>query len=94
MEIELKPIYDNAKSFYKKAYIVKKDNVIKLYSYKTLVCVILNGNRYQLNYNIDSDLLFSNTTLRHIKEFLKQYLNLSSYITKNDIIKNNNKLLK
>ncbi len=91
---ELKSIYDNAKSFYKKAFIKREDNKIKLYSYKTLVCTILNNNRYQLNYNIDSELLFSNTTLRHIKEFLKQYLYLSNDITKNDIIKNNNKELK
>lgn len=89
---ELKPVYDNAKSFYKKAYILYENNVIKLYSYNTLVCVIMN-KRYKLNYNIDTDLLFSNTTLRHIKEFLKQYLNIFDF-SKNDIIKNDNKIIK
>ena len=93
----LMPEYDSSKSFYKKAKVKKyfsKNNLlekIELYSYNTLV-VTLENNKYNLNYSIDSDLLFSNTTLRHIKEFLKQFYNTHKFTinTKNDVIKYNN----
>lgn len=101
-EVILYPEYDNAKSFYNKAKVKKyyDDNNIlvktELYSYNTLVLTIEN-DKYTLNYSIDKKLLFSQTTLRHIKEALKQnikMLALSSLIdgniTKNDIIKYNN----
>ena len=104
MEIKEKilyPEYDNAKSFYGKATIKKYYNdsnrlqKIELYSYNTLVLTIANS-KYNLNYNIDKKLLFSNTTLRHIKECLKQYFwihtneELSKTYNKKDIIKYNN----
>jgi len=58
---ELEAIYDKCKSFYRKA-IIDKD---KLYSYGTLAMEIID---YQpIIYNMQSQ-----TTLRHIKEFLKQ----------------------
>lgn len=80
--------YDNAKSFYGKAKIKEVNNLKVLYSYNTLVCAIYEncyGKKYMLNWNIQEELLFSNTTLRHIKEFLKQYYNNKEY-TKKDII--------
>lgn len=97
---ELITIFDNAKSFYKKAYTItietNEHGTIKLlYSYNTLVCAICNY-KYILNTDIQEKLLYSQTTLRHIKEFLKQNryafdnyekLNIE---TKKDIIKNNN----
>lgn len=94
---ELIPIYDTRKSFYNKAYIIKyynKYNIllkVELYSYNTLVCTI-KDSKYTLNDNIDVKLLFSNTTLRHIKELLKQfYYTIHFNIkTKKDIIKYNN----
>ena len=103
MEIKEKilyPEYDNAQSFYSKATIKKyyENNIlqkIELYSYKTLVLTIAN-NKYNLNYEIKEKLLFSNTTLRHIKECLKQYFwihrneELTKTYNKNDIIKYNN----
>lgn len=96
----LKTIYTSQKDFYKKAIIKTLDNNIKLlYSYNTLVCIIYN-NKYILNDTINYDLLFSNTTLKHIKEFLLQNINIlrlshfiDNKITKKDIIKNNNKKL-
>lgn len=73
--------------------------IIKLYSYDTLVCTIYkdytqNKKYYYLNYSVEEKLLFSKTTLRHIKEFLKRlfyYENIK--ISKKDIIKNNYKEL-
>lgn len=84
---ELLPIYDSKKSFYHKAIIEEENEDIKLYSYNTLVCT-LSHNDIILNDNIDQSLLFSNTTLRHIKEFLKQfYYNSDKNITKKDLLK-------
>ena len=64
-EIELKPIYDGRKSFYKKANTFKDGNKTILISYQTKVCFI--ENKKAVVYGT-----YSNTTLRHIKEFLKQ----------------------
>jgi len=84
---ELLPVYDSRKSFYKKAIIEEENENTKLYSYNTLVCT-LSHNDIILNDNIDQSLLFSNTTLRHIKEFLKQfYFNCDHSITKKDLLK-------
>lgn len=74
---ELRTIYDNAKSFYKKAYVEKCDDKIKLYSYDTHVATIYlteSGRYYSLNSDVQEELLFSQTTLRHIKEFLHQFM--------------------
>lgn len=95
----LQPVYNTQKDYYKKAVVKTLDNNIKLlYSYNTLVCIIYNDNKYILNDNINDKLLFSNTTLKHIKDFLLQNINMlrlshliDGKITKNDIIKNNNK---
>ena len=84
---ELLPIYDSRKSFYNKAIVEEESSIKKLYSYNTLVC-ILSNNDIILNDAVDQSLLFSNTTLRHIKEFLKQYYyNNDLDITKKDLLK-------
>lgn len=57
----LEPKYDSRKSFYGKADVEGN----KLYSYDTLVAEIVNGEPKVYN-------LQSATTLRHVKEFLKQ----------------------
>lgn len=96
----LKPIYNTQKDYYKKAEVKTLNNNIKLlYSYNTLVCIIYN-NKYILNDTINYNLLFSNTTLKHLKDFLLQNINIlrlshfiDNKITKKDIIKNNNKRL-
>lgn len=63
---KLKCIYDARKSFYGKAVVIEKDGVKKLYSYDTLVAKIGKKGKAEV-YNLQSQ-----TTLRHIKEFLKQ----------------------
>ena len=71
----LKPEYDHAKSFYNKAHVVTDDDGTKvLISYNTPVCKIdkdgevtlLHDRRTYLGWNS------SPTTLRHVKEFLRQ----------------------
>lgn len=78
--IFLNPIYDGRKSFYNKAIVtenaviwadgqtVRADGEKHLYSYNTEVCYIDAQKKVHLlpKWN------FSATTLRHIKEFLKQ----------------------
>lgn len=95
---ELTPKYDNAKSFYRKAFIKenRKENELyndlELYSCGALVCTIkhfkfYNATDFFLNGCINKTLLFSNTTLRHIKEFLKQYYyHCDVDLTKKDLL--------
>lgn len=95
--------YDTKKSFYNKALVKVYNNIKVLYSYDTPVCYIYDNSKYimyYLNYDIKDSLLFSNTTLRHIKEFLLQNINIlrlshmiDGKLTKSDIIKNNEKEL-
>lgn len=64
---ELYPYYDSAQSFYGKAHIFEIENDVFLMSYDTIVAF----------YNRDTKIArvmdtYSATTLRHIKEFLKQ----------------------
>lgn len=89
MKTELNPIKDTRKSFYGKALVETNENsgVVTLYSYNTPVCKWY-GERYVINTNVDKDLLFSQTTLRHIKEFLYQYAGFDT-LTKKEIIKYN-----
>ena len=67
MEYELIPQFDSRKSFYKKAMVKTEDNQKTLYSFDAKVCII---NLDLKTAQIIS--LFSETTTRHIKEFLKQ----------------------
>jgi len=68
VKYELTPNYNSRKSFYQKAMIEEKGtNKICLYSYNTLVAEIDKENKKAIVYTT-----YSQTTLRHIKEFLKQ----------------------
>lgn len=73
----LDPQYDARKSFYGKAQVdVKKDGTQVLYSYNTPVAMIKNGE-VTLGKATNRGYPFavwnySQTTLRHVKEFLKQ----------------------
>lgn len=68
----LEPEYDSRKSFYKKAYVDEKDDGTKvLYSYGTPVCRIKDGKATLLRKGY-LGWASSQTTLRHVKEFLKQ----------------------
>lgn len=65
--MELCPYYDSAKSFYGKAKVIEIENDVFLVSYTTVVAF----------YNRETKIAqvvgtFSPTTLRHIKEFLRQ----------------------
>lgn len=64
---DLRPEHDSRKSFYNKARVETGDNndQNKLYSYNTLVAEIKDGKPVVYN-------TYSSTTLRHIKEWLKQ----------------------
>lgn len=69
---ELTPRFDARQSFYGKALVEEGKNEKVLYSYLTKVCTIKKNNTIKLNKKVDKDLLFSQTTLRHIKEFIRQ----------------------
>mgnify|MGYP006284445859 CR=1 FL=1 len=64
---ELIPKYDNAQSFYGKAYTKREGNQINLYSYNTLVATYHPHSHNGKVYGY-----YSQTTLRHIREFFKQ----------------------
>lgn len=63
--VELQPIHDGRKSFYKKAHVIEEGNNKYLISYTTEVAKII-GDKLTLNG------FYSATTLRHIKEFIQQ----------------------
>ena len=63
---KLKPMYTSQKSFYGKAKVIEmQTGEIILQSYDTFVASIKEGK-------VTINGFYSNTTLRHIKEFLKQ----------------------
>lgn len=65
----LNPQYDSRKSFYGKAHVVDdSDGSQILYSYDTPVCKINDRGEVELLAQWDA----SQTTLRHVKEFLQQ----------------------
>ncbi len=61
----LVPVFDGAKSFYGNAVVVEYNTHKELYSYGTFVASI----HKKLGPEVFGT--YSNTTLRHIKEFLK-----------------------
>jgi len=65
MRYELTPIHDSRKSFYGKATIINENGTITLISYHIRVATIKDGKAVVLG-------TYSQTTNRHIKEFLKQ----------------------
>ena len=65
MEYELISKYDTRKTFYSKARVREENGRLTLISYTTEVCYIENGKAI-INGT------YSDTTTRHIKEFLKQ----------------------
>ncbi len=65
--MELCPYYDSAKSFYGKAKVIEIENDVFLMSYDTIVAFFNRDTK--VAKVVDT---YSATTLRHIKEFLKQ----------------------
>lgn len=69
----MKPIYDNHKSFYNKAYVKEYDNFKELYSYGTRVAIIkLDSNGMNEKLILGNYATCSATTLRHLREFCLQ----------------------
>ena len=66
---ELQAIYDGKQSFYGKAYTKTEGENKNLYSYGAIVAVISYNESSKVARVLDTH---SQTTLRHIKEFLKQ----------------------
>lgn len=101
-KIYLESKNSSQKSFYKKAFYIKETEgnktILSLYSYETLVLKIVLDNDeieksfYITNYYTD----YSNTTLKHVKEMILQFLPdsckawevLSEKLTKRTIIEN------
>ena len=65
--MELCPYYDSAQSFYGKARVIEIENDVFLVSYETVVAFF--NRETKIAQVVDT---FSPTTLRHIKEFLRQ----------------------
>lgn len=64
---ELQAHFDARKSFYKKAIVLYfRNGDIALLSYSTIVCVLRENGEVLLQK-------YSQTTNRHIKEFMKQF---------------------
>lgn len=79
MRAYLPTIYDNRKSFYNKAIVIKDNNEsVKLQSYETIVAEVWPTKNFELKiYNCQSQ-----TTPRHINEFIRQYAPFKSRMTK------------
>ena len=73
-QFELKAIYDNRKQFYGKANILKDNNKIILKSYNTNI-LEYNTKTKNLTFLTNNKNHFTQTTNRHINEFLKQFTN-------------------
>lgn len=83
MEEILEIKYDSAISFYGKATVSLNENILTLKSYNTVVAKIIKNKPLVEN-------TYSQTTLRHIKEFLKQ--NGFKAETKNQILEDYGKV--
>ena len=66
---ELRVKYASQESFYKKAFVKEDDNSTQyLYSYYSLI-ITNYGNAIQF---VEDSNLYTNTTLRHVREYLRQ----------------------
>lgn len=68
MSSELKPKFEEVKSYYKKAYVLEHLGPFpeELISYQTKVAEVSNGKLVVFGY-------YSQTTARHVKEFALQH---------------------
>lgn len=78
-QYDLEAKFDSRKSFYGKAVVVEEYNSVSLISYKSCICQIQENGLDDVIvkiYNVrdykGNSLTFSSTSLRHLKEFLKQ----------------------
>lgn len=78
---ELTTIFDSAKSFYKKAHVERnEEGEIFLVSYNTKVAKISSENQFKILG------FYSDTTLRHQKEFFRQFYE-NRQVTKKELEK-------
>lgn len=75
--IELDAIHDGRRSFYNKAMVVEHEDREELYSYGTLVVTIKDDEFFFHEKASHSD-----TTRRHVREFMIQYFGLGEFLTK------------
>lgn len=85
MYYELTPRYDSRKSFYGKAHIKETPKFYTLISYDTEI-LKLNKETQELTFLCRSEWAFTQTTNRHINDFLKQYTNERAK-SKNELLK-------
>lgn len=81
---ELTPVYDVRSSFYSKAYIEQYIDKKTLFSYGQEVLSVNNKGEV-IDFPMDESKL-THTTLRHIREFLKQEVNSDLKWTKKEIL--------
>lgn len=82
--MKLQPKMVNQKSFYNKAVIEYNENgEISLISYYTKMITIKDNKIIYKNDDVNN---YTQTTLKHVKDFLYQYLNLKN-LTKQKILK-------
>lgn len=67
--------FDSRASFCGKASYSEENNVAMLFSYNTPVLFKDSKDNLYINADVEESLLLSNTTSRHIKEFIKQFCN-------------------
>ena len=81
MKTELLPQYASVKSFYRKALIeTTEQGATTLYNYHIKVATIQNGQ-----VTLYTPVLWSQTTLRHLKEFLSQAQGVKLNLTKKQL---------
>lgn len=74
MYYELAPRYDSHASFYGKAHIEETPTYYYLISYDTKILKLEKSNN-KITFLCCDEWAFSQTTNRHINEFLKQFTN-------------------
>lgn len=82
----LKPIHDSAKSFYNKATVKEDNKKYILISYQTAILQIDKATKKFKFLTTDKNHL-TQTTLRHTKEFIKQFSNDFTPYIKKDFLK-------
>lgn len=75
--IELDAIHDGRRSFYNKAMVVEHEDRTELYSYGTLVVTIKDDEFF-----FHEKASHSETTRRHVREFMIQYFGLGEFLDK------------
>lgn len=74
---ELEAIHDGRRSFYNKAMVVEHEDRTELYSHGTLVVTIKNDEFF-----FHDRASYSETTRRHVREFMIQYFGLGEFLDK------------